>query len=107
MMNLRKLLIFTLCVFFFVSATVVTSNAATTFGGSRILAIDQDQRTITFKTKEGETWTLPVTDPNLLNQQSITKEDQVTIEIDLDDRITKVIKPSDGPTPPRAEAEDR
>ena len=52
------------------------------------MAIDQDQRTITFKTKEGETWTLPVTDPNLLNRQPIAKGDQVTIEIDLNDRIT-------------------
>jgi hypothetical protein len=50
---------------------------------------------------------LPVTDPNLLNEQSITKEDHVTIEIDLNDRITKVIKPSQAPSAPRAETEDR
>jgi hypothetical protein len=105
-MNIRMILILTLWVLFFMSATVATSDAATTFGGSRIIAIDQDQRTITFKTKEGETWTLPVTDPNLLNQPSL-KEDQVTIEIDLNDRITKVVKPSAEPNPPRAETEDR
>ena len=106
-MNMRMMLMLTLCILFSLSATVTTSEATTTFGGSRILAIDQDKRTITFKTREGETWTLPVTDPNLLNQQSIGKEEQVTIEIDLDDRITKVVKPSDVAPPPRAEMEDR
>jgi hypothetical protein len=103
-MNLRIMLMLTLCLLFAMSARVTTSEATTTFGGSRIIAIDQDQRTITFKTKEGETWTLPVTDPDLLN---VAKEDQVTIEIDLNDRITKVVKPSEVTTAPRAETEDR
>jgi hypothetical protein len=92
---------------FSVGATVTTSDAETTFGGSRIIAIDQGQRTITFKTKEGQTWTLPVTDPDLLNRQLIAKDEQVTIEIDLNDRITNVIKPSEVPTAPRVDTEDR
>jgi hypothetical protein len=102
-MNMRMTLILTLCLLFSVIATVTTSDATTIFGGSRIIAIDQDQRTITFKTKEGQTWTLPVTDPDLLNQPPVTNGDQVTIEIDLNDRISKVVKLSDVPTPPRAE----
>jgi hypothetical protein len=107
MMNIRMILILTLCLLFSVSAIVTTSDATTVFGGSRIMAIDQDQRTITFKTKEGETWTLPVTDPNLLNRQPIAKGDQVTIEIDLNDRITNVVKASEVPPAPRVETEDR
>ena len=99
-MNIRMTLILTLCLLFSISATVTTSDATTVFGGSRIMAIDQDQRTITFKTKEGETWTLPVTDPSLLNRQPIAKGDQVTIEIDLNDRITNVVKASEVPTAP-------
>jgi hypothetical protein len=106
-MNMRMILILTLCLFFSVSATVTTSDATTIFGGSRIIAIDQDQRTITFKTKEGQTWTLPVTDPTLLNQQRIATGDQVAIETDLNDRITKVVKLSEVPTAPRVETEDR
>lgn len=102
-MNMRIILILTLCVLWSVLATVTTSDATTIFGGSRILAIDQDQRTMTFKTKEGQTWTLPVTDPELLNRRAVTKGDQVTIEIDLNDRISNVVKLSDVPTPPRAE----
>lgn len=106
-MNMRMMLMLALSLLFSVSAIVTTSDAATTFGGSRIIAIDKDQRTITFKTKEGETWTLPVTDPDLLDQPSVAKEGQVTIEIDLDDRITKVVKPSEMTAAPRAEMEDR
>lgn len=105
-MNMRMMFTVTLYVLFAISATFSTSEATTTFGGSRIIAIDQDKRTITFKTKEGETWTLPVTDSNLLDQ-SMSKEDQVTIEIDLDDRITKVVKPSDAAPTSRADTEDR
>ena len=93
---------------FSVSAVATTSDAATIFGGSRILAIDQGQRTITFKTKEGQTWTLPVQDPNLLKQQSSSKDEQVTIEIDLNDRIINVVKLSDeARSAPRTETEDR
>jgi len=103
-MNIRMLLI----TVFSVSAVATTSDAATIFGGSRILAIDQGQRTITFKTKEGQTWTLPVQDPNLLKQQSSSKDEQVTIEIDLNDRIINVVKLSDeARSAPRTETEDR
>jgi hypothetical protein len=107
MVNIPMILILTLCPLFYVSATVTTIDATTTFGGSKIIAIDQDQRTITFKTKEGETWTLPVTDPDLLKRQPIAKNDQVTIEIDLNDRISNAIKLSEVPTAPGVEAEDR
>ena len=106
-MNIRMILILTFSVLFSISATIVTSDAATVFGGSRIIAIDQDQRTITFKTKEGETWTLPVADPNLLNQPSPVKEDQVTVEINLNDQITNVIRASEVAIAPRTETEDR
>ena len=108
-MKMRMMLILTFGLLFLVSATVTTSDAATIFGGSRIVTIDKDQRTITFKTKEGETWTLPVNDPALLERQTLAKNDQVTVEIDLNDRISNVIKLSEVPSAPRAErdAEDR
>jgi hypothetical protein len=103
-MNIHMLLL----TVFSVSAVTTTSDAATIFGGSRILAIDQGQQTITFKTKEGQTWTLPVQDPNLLKQQSSSKDEQVTIEIDLNDRIINVVKLSDeARSAPRTETEDR
>lgn len=105
-MDIRMILILTLCPLFSVIATVMTSDATTTFGASKIIAIDQDQRTITFKTKEGQTWTLPVTDPDLLKRK-LAQNDQVTIEIDLNDRISNVVKLSEVPTTRRVETEDR
>lgn len=108
-MNGRTMLIL-FALLFFVTATVTTSDATTTFGGSRIVAIDEAQKTITFKTKEGQTWTLPVADSKLLNQKQVGKDDPVTIEIDLNDRIIDVVKLSEVPTPPRdagAQTEDR
>ena len=106
-MTKRMILIAMLCVFFSVGTAVTTIQAATIFGGSRILAVDKDQRTITFKTKEGQTWTLQVNDPNLLNRQSVAKDEQVTIEIDLDDRIINVVQATGAPAAPKTETEDR
>ena len=42
-------------------ATVLITEAATTFAGA-IVDIDQAQRTITFQTSTGQTWTMPVAD---------------------------------------------
>lgn len=106
-MNMRMIPILTICLIVSATAAITTSDATTIFGSSRIIAVDQDQRTITFKTKEGQTWTLPVTDPNLLTRQPI-KDEQVTIEIDLNDRITKVVSLSEeAHSAPRTETEDR
>ena len=110
-MNIRVILIVTFCLSVSISPVITTSDAATSFAGSSIMDIDQDQRTVTFKTKDGQTWTLPVTEPEVLNRQQIAKGDQVTIEIDLNYRISKVVKLSEVPTSPRpdprGEYEDR
>ena len=76
-------------------ATVLISEAATTFAGS-IVGIDQIQHTITFQTSTGQTWTMPVANSNVLKQQ-IAKGDRVKIDVELSDsdlsqRITKVTK---------------
>jgi hypothetical protein len=98
-MNGRTILIL-FALLILLGATVTTSDAATTFGGSRILAIDQGEKTITFRTKEGQTWTLAVADPKLLEKQQVAKDEQVTIEIDLNDRIIDVVKLSGKSAPP-------
>lgn len=105
-MNKPMIAILTLCLLFSVSAMVATSDAATVLGGSKIVGIDQAQRTITFKTKEGETLTLPVADPSVLSHQPIAKGDEVSIEIDLNDRITKVVKLSEVSHEPLTEPDD-
>ncbi|RPH78182.1 MAG: hypothetical protein EHM80_10875 [Nitrospiraceae bacterium] len=87
-----RLAIATICL---LCATVLTSEAATTFAGT-IVGIDETQRTITFQTSTGQTWTIPVADANILHQQ-IAKGDRVKIDVELNDsdlsrRITKVTK---------------
>ena len=69
--------------------------AATTFIGSRIKHIDSTQQTITFQTREGKSWTLGVIDPNILTKDKIAEGDQVSIEVDLNDRIIKIVRLSE------------
>ena len=89
--NITVMAVSLLCL---VGGTAVTGEAATSFNGSTIVGVDQGQRTITFKTREGESWTLPVIDLEILTKEQLSSGDRVSIEIDLDDRITKILKSS-------------
>jgi len=85
----------TICLLWTAVATVLISEAATTFAGA-IVGIDQVQQTITFQTSTGQTWTIPVADSNILTHQ-IAKGDRVMIDVevsdsDLSQRITKITK---------------
>lgn len=95
-MKRTRIVIATIFLTWVAVATMLTSEAATVFSGA-IVEIDQTQRTITFQKMDGRTWTLPVADSNILNQQQIAKGDQVRIEVelignDLSEKITKVTK---------------
>ncbi len=95
-----KITIATICLLWTAIATVLISEAATIFAGA-IVGIDQVQRTITFQTREGRTWTIPVADSNILTQQQVAKGDRVRIEVelsesDLSQRITKITKTREG-----------
>ena len=87
----------TICLLWTTVTTVRISEAATTFAGA-IVGIDHVQHTITFQTNTGQTWTMPVADSNIMNQQ-IAKGDRVKIDVELSDsdmsqRITKITKMS-------------
>ena len=69
-----KIAIMAICLFCMIGGAVLTSEAATSFTGSTVVGIDQAKRTVTFQTKEGDTWTLPVSDPNLLNKDQVAKD---------------------------------
>ena len=99
-MKKTRIAIATICLLWAAVAIVLTSEAATTFAGA-IVGIDQAQRTITFQTMDGQTWTLPVADSNVLKQEQIAKGDRVRIEVDLSgsdlsERITKITKIREG-----------
>lgn len=102
-----RIILIGLGLLFLIIATLTTSDAATTFGGSSILGIDEGQKTITFRTKDGQTWTLPVVDPKLLSEAKTDKDDQVTIELNLNDQIIDVVKVSEKSSVPRTDSEDR
>ena len=91
-----RLAIATMCLLCTIGATALISEASTIFAGA-IVGIDQVQRTITFQTREGRTWTIPVADSNILTQQQVAKGDRVRIEVelnesDLSQRITKITR---------------
>ncbi len=70
----------------------LTSKWATTSIGGTVMDIDQTKRTLTFLTREGEYWTLSVTNPNILTKEQLSKGDQVSIALDRSDRIRKIVK---------------
>lgn len=80
---------------FLMGGGIPTSEGATTFIGSTIQRIDPAQQTITFRTHEGQSWTLHVADPNLLTKEPPNKGDQVSLETDLDGKVTKIVKVAD------------
>lgn len=94
-MKKTMIAIATICLLWTAVATVRISEAATTFSGA-IVGIDQVERTITFQTRTGQTWTIPVADSDILKQQ-IAKGDRVRVDVELNDsdfskRITKITK---------------
>ena len=110
MMQPLKIAIMAMCLFCMISGVVLISEAETTFTGSTVIGLDQVKRTVTFQTKEGDTWTLPVSDPNLLHKDQVAKGDRVSIEIDPNDRISKITKLSErtpSPTNSRVMSEPR
>ena len=103
-MKKTKIAITTICLLWGAIATVPTSEAATTYAGAIVVGIDEAQPTITFQKEDGRTWTLPVTDSNILKQKQIAKGDRVRIEVELNDsdfsqRITKITKIPDQSLP--------
>jgi hypothetical protein len=95
-----KIAIMATYLFCMIGGAFLISEATTTFNRSTIISIDQAERTVTFQTKDGQTWTLPVSDPNLLNKDQVAKGDRVSIEIDMSDKITKIMKLSEGTPSP-------
>jgi hypothetical protein len=79
-----------LCLLFGVNA--LTSRATTTSGRTTIVGIDQTRRTLTILTREGQSWTLPVADPTILTTNQLSTGDQVSIELDRNDMVSKITK---------------
>jgi len=66
------------------------SQAALTYTRVRVEAVDAASRSLTFKTVEGEVWTLAALSPDILG--GLHKGDTCSLEIDVDNRVTKIVK---------------
>lgn len=66
-----------------------------TFTSSTIERIDAADHHLTFRTQEGQSWSLPVTNEDLL--KGLSPGDRVSLELDASDRVKNVIK-GDGQT---------
>jgi hypothetical protein len=67
-----------------------TVFASTTFTRVTVQAIDSAAPSLTFRTTDGQEWTLPATSAELLN--GLHKGDTCSLEIDLQDRVVKIVK---------------
>ncbi|MCS6289980.1 MAG: hypothetical protein H8K10_13540 [Nitrospira sp.] len=74
----------------------VDSFASLVYTHVGIEAIDAAAPSLTFKTADGDVWTLQVTSVELL--KGLRKGDTCSVEIDMDNRVTKIVKV--GSTPP-------
>jgi hypothetical protein len=68
----------------------VESLAALTYTRVSVEAVDAAAPSLTFRTAEGEIWTLAAFSADILN--GLQKGDTCSVEIDLDNRVTKIVK---------------
>lgn len=73
-------------------AVALAANPAKTYTGTTIENIDAGKQTVSIKTKTGESWTLHVTDPDMLKKYNLKKGDQVSVEVDTNNNIIKIAK---------------
>jgi hypothetical protein len=67
-------------------------DTAAVFPMSRVQHVDARNQLLTFRTQDGEMKTMRVAYSMAVKRDSFSKGDIVTIEVDLDDQIVKIIK---------------
>ncbi len=67
-----------------------TSLASLAYTRVSVEAVDTAAPSLTFKTTEGQVWTLPAVSAELL--KGLQKGDTCSLEIDLENRVTKIVK---------------
>lgn len=63
---------------------------STTFTKVSVQAVDASANKLTFRTPEGQVWTLTAASPDLL--KDVHTGDICSLEIDFDDRVVKIVK---------------
>jgi hypothetical protein len=66
---------------------------ATTYTGTTVESVDTAKQTLSIKTKDGQSYTLHVADPELLKKHKLKKGDRVSVEVDTNNNIIQIAKP--------------
>jgi hypothetical protein len=66
------------------------ASGASTFTSSTIMEIGPDGRQVTIRTLQGESFSLDVVSPDIV--KGMRKGDQVSLELDAQDRVHKMVK---------------
>lgn len=67
-------------------------QTAAVFPMSSVEQVDIRNQLLTFKTQDGQLRVLRVAGSAAMQRESVTKGDLVSIEVDLDDQIVKIVK---------------
>ena len=74
----------------FIGLSLAENATIQTFTNSVIEQVDPGKNKLTFKTLEGQTWSLDVRNADLL--KGLEKGDRVSLELDSEDRIKNVVR---------------
>ena len=99
-MNMRSVMFVTLICMGMV-APVLGFQTAAVFPVSRVEHVDLRNQLLTFKTQDGQLRMLRVADSVAMRREALSKGDLVSIEVDLDDQIVKIVKVDRGSEPDR------
>jgi hypothetical protein len=72
---------------------VFAATPATTLTGATVESVDADKQTVSVKTKDGQSYTLHVQDPELLKKYNLKKGDQISMQVDTNNNVIQIAKP--------------
>jgi len=69
------------------------ATPATTLTGTTVESVDAAKQTLSVKTKDGQSYTLHVQDPELLKKYNLKKGDQISVQVDTNNNVIQIAKP--------------
>ena len=69
---------------------VFAATPATTLTGATVESVDAAKQTVSVKTKDGQSYTLHVQDPELLKKYNLKKGDQISMQVDTNNNVIQI-----------------
>ena len=88
---MKRLIILALSLWF--PVIVFAATPATTLTGTTVESVDAAKQTVSVKTKDGQSYTLHVQDPELLKKYDLKKGDQISVQVDTNNNVIQIAKP--------------